>query len=133
MKNRLLTLAGTLALLAVLGKFYAVPVLAQVRAALVKNIDERGRNPYIQHLGCFSNGTQSCTAFFPTVPANKRLVIEHVDGTVQTPDTLFYVSFAGNSAITQFAFFPLQSTDPSNFKTYVASQPFLTYAEAGQT
>jgi hypothetical protein len=46
MKNRLLTLAGVLALLAVVGKFYAEPVWAQARAALVKNIDERGRNPF---------------------------------------------------------------------------------------
>ncbi len=42
MKNRLLTFAGALALLAVLGHFYAVPLMAQVRAALVKNTGRAG-------------------------------------------------------------------------------------------
>ena len=49
MKNRLITMAGALALLAVVGKFYATPALAKlVRAALVKNVDEKGRSPYMQ-------------------------------------------------------------------------------------
>jgi hypothetical protein len=46
MKNKLITLAATAALLAVLGHFYAKPLMAQVRAALTQNIDEPGRNPY---------------------------------------------------------------------------------------
>jgi hypothetical protein len=46
MKNRFMQIAGVLALMAVLGKFYAVPLIAQVRAAVVKNIDEKGRIPY---------------------------------------------------------------------------------------
>lgn len=46
MKNRTMMLAGTLMLVAVLGKFYVPPLLAQARAALVKNVDEPGRTPY---------------------------------------------------------------------------------------
>ena len=43
MKSNLLTLAGTLALVAVLGKFYAIPAVAQVtRAALVQDRDSPG-------------------------------------------------------------------------------------------
>jgi hypothetical protein len=131
MKNRLLTLAGALALMAVLGKFYAVPVLAQVRAALVKNIDEHGRIPYSQHLNCQNTGSAECNATFFTVPANKRLVIEHVNGFVGTFTNLAAVNFFGNGT-TQNIFFQLQGTNGGN-NIYVANEPFLTYFEAGQT
>jgi hypothetical protein len=71
MKNKLLTFAGALALLAVLGHFYAKPLLAQVRAALVQNVDEPGRNPI--PLG-YQAVTSSGANF--SVPAGKRYVIE---------------------------------------------------------
>ena len=45
MKNRLLTFAGALVLLAVLGSYYAKPLLATV-AALVQDRDSKGRNVY---------------------------------------------------------------------------------------
>ena len=98
MKNRLLTFAGALALLAVMGKFYAQPLMAQVRAALVKNIDEPGRNPYTAFLPCYSSSTNSCTAFFPAVPANMELVVQHISMSVDTPTPLSNVDFYGNGA-----------------------------------
>jgi len=76
MKHKLLTLAGALALLAVLGKFYAKPLFAQVRSALVKNIDEPGRAPYQVPVFCQA-ATCNFIALTP-VPAHSRLVIEHV-------------------------------------------------------
>src|SRR5258706_15121720 len=83
MKNRILTLAGILALVAVLGKFYAVPAIAQaVRAAVVKNIDEPGRSPFQQE--AFFSGScpniTACSVNYAPVPANKRLVITNVSG-----------------------------------------------------
>jgi hypothetical protein len=129
MKNRLLTFAGTLALLAVLGRFYAVPVLAQVRAALVKNIDERGRIPYTQSVGCFNNGLTQCVAIFPFVPANKRLVIEHINGFVGTATNLYSVVLGGNGTSSNI-FFQLQGAQ-SGLNLFVANQPFLAYFEAG--
>ena len=99
MKNKLLTLAGALALLAVLGKFYAKPVFAQVRAALVQNVDEPGRTPYQQELQVIGNSgcdTDFCTPgfTFAVVPANKRLVIKQVSAT-------FYAS-AGASVLATY-------------------------------
>jgi hypothetical protein len=41
-------MAGTLALLAVFGKFYAVPAIAQIRSALIKTVGGKGRTPYMQ-------------------------------------------------------------------------------------
>lgn len=84
MKTRLLQLAGGLALLAVLGKFYAVPLIAQVRAAVVKNIDEKGRIPYqeTQNGTCQVGSNRFCTVNFSAIPAGKRLVLEHVSALV---------------------------------------------------
>ena len=84
MKNKLLNFAGALAALAILGHFYAKPLLAQVRAALVKNVDEHGRVPYQQSTGC-SPSPSNCEALFPAVPSNRRLVIEYVSALVISP------------------------------------------------
>jgi len=80
MKNKLLTLAGALALLALLGHFYAKPLLAQVRAALISNIDEPGRIPYTAALPISINAGGNFAATAPAVPQNKRLVITFVSG-----------------------------------------------------
>src|SRR4051794_5555369 len=80
MKNRLLTLAGALALAAVLGKFYAVPALAQVRAALVQDRDNPARSYYqTLNLSCGYAAT-ICATDLAVVPAGKRLVIKSVSG-----------------------------------------------------
>ena len=87
MKNRMMTLAGTLLLVAVLGKFYVPPLLAQVRAALVKNVDEPGRSPY----QAVPVSTNDCGAYaflnFPPVPMGKRLVVTFVSGGTSTEES----------------------------------------------
>ncbi len=132
MKNRLFALAGGLALFAVLGHFYAKPLLAQVRAALVKNIDERGRNPYIQNVTCYSASANTCTVFLPAVPAGMRLVVEHLNVSMDTPTALISVDISGNGTI-MFPFMQKMSSDSAGNSIYVANQPFLSYYEAGQT
>jgi hypothetical protein len=77
MKNRLITLAGGLVLLAVAGKF-ATPAIAQaVRAALVRDIDNPARNAVQFELYGYYGSTDYI------VPAGKTLVIEDV--AFQTP------------------------------------------------
>jgi hypothetical protein len=139
MKNRLWTMAGALALLAVVGKFYALPAIAQtVRAALVKNIDERGRNPYSAHVACgFVPPAFFCDAA-PTspVPAGMRLVVEYVNMQVavsrgavlnspilftNVPDNIF------NYIPTTFAL----SNGESDI--YVGRENLVGYVEAGNT
>lgn len=76
MKNRLLTMAGALALLAVVGKFYALPAIAQtVRAALVQDRDSPARQ-------AFTYSTQPPAGtnplVFPSVPAGKRRIVNGV-------------------------------------------------------
>ena len=73
-----------LALLTVVGKFYAVPVLAQVRATIVQDRDQEGRNIYQYYSNCTgSQGT--CTITFPTVPTGEQLIVKHVSLISQSP------------------------------------------------
>src|SRR5215475_13967952 len=82
MNNKLLIGATALVLLGTLGHFGARPLLAQIRAALVKNIDEQGRTPYQSSQSCNTPGNTVCSADLTPVPAGKRLVIQHVSGLV---------------------------------------------------
>src|SRR4051794_9283305 len=83
MKNRLVMGAAALASLIALGHFGGKPLLAQIRAALVKNIDERGRSPYRAGSRCQGSGDLNiCVASFPAVAANRRLVVEYINGNI---------------------------------------------------
>jgi hypothetical protein len=116
MRNRLLTLAGALALIAVLGHFYAKPLLAQVRAALVQNVDEPGRNPI--PLGFLSVIGNSEADF--SVPAGKRYVIEAFTG------RCFLDSASSLTAVEVTATTPF---GPSNGQAF--AQAFRTNANGG--
>lgn len=114
MKNRLLTLAGALLLLAVLGKFYAKPVLAQVRAALVQDVDQPARAPFQVAVPININNF----TFTPvSIPTGKRLVIDYIstDGAAQTagsyiqPIIILSSVVAGGSAA-MYYIAPSQST-----------------------
>jgi hypothetical protein len=139
MKHKLLTFAGALALLAVLGKFYAVPAIAQaVRAAVVKNIDEKGRIPYQAQINC--TGYSVCNVGLSPVPAHSRLVVEHIglQAVVDTGSQVMFTALGAESGV----FNQLSSYDmllatfqgeAFGYDTYIVSGPALTYFEAGQT
>jgi hypothetical protein len=76
-KNKLMSLGGALALLAILGHYFAKPLMAQVRAALVQNVDEPARNPFLIRLSGSSPGGNFIDVPPFTVPAGKRYVVEH--------------------------------------------------------
>jgi hypothetical protein len=140
MKNRLMQLAAGLALMAVLGKFYAVPLIAQVRAALVKNIDERGRIPYMVQAHCASGQgvlTNQCAGSFPAVPGNKRFVVEYINGEIDAdhnrPFSRAFLELPSpnqGSLILSTHFESL--IGQTNFDTYSVSMPVVFYCEAGQ-
>src|ERR1700704_2000436 len=79
MKNKLLILAGALALVAVIGLFYGKPLLAQVRAALVSDVDNPARGFVQLHFVASGNGAFQIN-HDPQylVPAGKRLVIDTI-------------------------------------------------------
>ena len=134
MRNRLWTLAATLALLAVLGKFYAKPLIAQVKAAIVQDRDSKARNIY-QALNSCSNVTNPCQIDFAAVPAGKRLIIEQVSAIVTLPpvagNSLAGVELRGGNV---FQFLPLVAA-PGNFSgqvQYSTNQTVLASYDAGQ-
>jgi len=93
MKNKLLTLAGTLAVLAVLGHFYAKPLLAQVRAALVQDVDNPARHPFYLELDATPGGNSTYT-----VPSGQRVIIEFISQSIDvgqpfsgTAESIFFL------------------------------------------
>ncbi len=130
-RNRLLMFAGALALTAVLGKFYAVPAIAQAaRAALVQDRDNPARQPYTALVPTV-NGTASS----PAVPAGTRLIVTHM-----------YFDYEGVSGLScgaevlapgHHSFYAL--TDPAAFltnggvQTYAADHAFQIALDPGQS
>ena len=139
MKNKLLTLAGALVLLVVMGRFYAQPLLAQVRAALVESIDEPGRQPYQQTV-LFNQTDTTCNfgAFcdvqFNPVPAGFRLVITHASAFfgIAVGGAGQHVSLAidDNSFGTTLL---LPAPTFVGFNEYIASSPVSFFVDAGHT
>jgi len=105
-------------------------LMAQVRAALIKNVDEKGRIPY-QQSGATSCGTGLCDFSFPIVPAGKRLVVEHVSANI-------YVNTGGvNATFLEgaggFTVFSLPGRAMATPQLIGVNEQVLAYYEAGQT
>ncbi len=136
MKNKLLTLAGALALAAVLGKFYAVPAFAQVRAALMQDRDSKARNYYqTANLSC-GYAVSICSMDLPVVPAGKRLVIEHISGEADTsgPTDLYRASlWAKNLWPSAYLEFGPANLTPNNLYARAFNQVVFAAFDAGQT
>jgi hypothetical protein len=142
MRNRLLTFAGALALLAVLGKFYATPLMAQVRATLVQDVDQPARAPFQVTVPININ---NFTFTNVPIPTGKRLVIDYVavEGAAQTagsyiqPVIIVSSTVAGNNSNYYLA--PTQSsTTPGQYyhteqTTIYADSLALSPAYAGFT
>jgi hypothetical protein len=132
MKKTMLALARGCALIAILGHFSAKPVMAQVRAALVKNIDEPGRSPFTLRIDC--NGSSNfCVGTSATaVPAHKRFVVQYVNGGGGLNGSLAssLVSVANGSFLYLDPHF---ISNAFGFSIYAISMPVVAYFEAGQT
>lgn len=125
-----------LALMAVLGRFYAAPLIAQVRAAIVQDRDSVARNFYQEVESCF-NVPNPCVIPFATVPAGKRLIVKQVSTlvTLPAPGTLADVELRGANGSGVFQFIPIVAA-PGNFGgqfQYTAHAEVLASFEAGQT
>jgi hypothetical protein len=132
MKFRMLQFAGVLAVLAVVGKFYAVPAIAQVRAALTQDRDQRGRNIYQSQGVCFQV-KNPCQITFPAVPVGQRLIIEHAStiNIMQSATALNGVQLR-NGFVYQFL---LPTAAPGNYPGefyFVSNDNVLLSYDAGQ-
>jgi hypothetical protein len=97
-----------------------------------RDVDSPGRSPYYQTVTCYSSNSNQCTAQFSVVPANKRLVVEYIASSVDTPTALTIAEFDAAGSIFIPILHTLQGNDPAGNKIYVASQPMLYFFEAGQ-
>jgi hypothetical protein len=139
MKNRFMTMAGALALLAVVGKYYALPAIAQtVRAAIVKNIDERGRNPYAIGVSCIpTSGYCYATGIGGPIPGGMRLVVENINiaGFFPTGGSVTRTALAVNTAIQRLHDVTGgTSADAGNGQAiYALNANLIDYVEAGES
>ena len=102
-----LSAAAAVCALWIVGTFTAKPLLAQIRAAFIQNVDEPGRNPYQETQFTVCGGPQNCNFQFAIVPAGKRLVLTHVSGFVDVkggtlPNANVESNFGGNQYATVF-------------------------------
>jgi hypothetical protein len=138
MKNKLLISAIFVFTLAVVLHHYEKPVMAQVRAALVQNIDEPGRSPFTLALECSSSGnSNACFGTSSTaVPANKRFVVQYVNGNMSIFGSgVFDTGSVSSNSITGSTVYldPHFVVNAFGFSTYTINMPVAAYFEAGQT
>lgn len=93
-----------------------------VRAALVRNQDEPGRNPYSQNAECSGSG---CSVTFSPVPAGQRLVVTFLNGAVAAdPGTALFLG--GHSHEIRL----LPTVHSSGLE--VANSPVVVFYDAGE-
>ncbi len=101
MRTTLLSSARALTFAAVVGTLYTPQLFAQVRPAVVKNVDEPGRSPYQAIQTSFNNCGVYGFAYFPPVPAGKRLVVTFMSGQFQlTVTSKVYARLLSAPAVT---------------------------------
>src|ERR1700757_351238 len=139
MMKKVWAIVVALAALSVLTHFFGKPVLASVRAALVQNVDEPGRNPYQEtefDLSCSNGANPACNVDFAAVPAGKRLVVPHVNGFVDvvggTLPNMFLSSSLGGSQYATVFFQGERGTKIPTSTRIVINQPINAYFGAGE-
>ena len=122
--------AGLAALSMVIALGTETRAIAQaVRAALVRNQDEPGRNPYFETRGDSVCVSGACTLTFSPVPAGQRLVLTFLSTGYSSfaPPPRFIVLETPNKHVQWFQTFMTDSAS-----SYMSS-PVVAYYEAGET
>ena len=135
LKNQILLAAGFALLAGVISGVTAAPAIAQaIKAALIKNVDEPGRNPYTFEIQCAVSAT-SCFLTAPLVPANKRLVIEHISGSIDVApgskiSDMAIVAALSPTILRRARLFPQYALTIFGKDRYVVNDPVLVYIDA---
>lgn len=99
----------------------------------VKNVDERGRNPYQARVHCETDSGNTCFAETAAIPDGKRLVLEHVNASVQLfsdsgiQSVDVFLKSSGHAA----ALPPQLVSSNGLLRNYVVNETVLIYVEAG--
>lgn len=122
----------------ILGGVFAEPVWAQVRPALVRDIDTPALAPFtasVDYTLCCLNDQRLLT----TVPAGKRLVIDHISyysaGEAAGGDELIFGALRNGQfgpLMVILEIHPPHASATSSFTIQDGSQPVKAYFEAGQ-
>jgi hypothetical protein len=132
MKNKLLIAAASLFVFAVLLHNFEKPVLAQIRAIFIKNIDERGRSPYMTTVNCFPiSNANGCTGQFPAIPPSKRFVVEYVNSSYLINGAVSGSAYLTGGSTPRMYLDPHFSQSFAGSNSYVISMQFLAYYEPG--
>jgi hypothetical protein len=116
----------------------AQPVPVDARQAgtwLIRNADERGRQPYHEKLNLYTNDSAMVQGTVP-VPEGKRLVVEYLSAYVLGPGPAVVTVHAGVAgAYNQGAWLSVDrirnSSVPGGLKTYFGGEMVRCYGEPG--
>jgi hypothetical protein len=135
-KRSVVIVAVLIAGAAILGGMFGQPVAAQVRAALVRDVDTAALAPIsltVEYSLCCINDQRLVT----TVPAGKRLVIDHISyysSGASSDQMIFGALRAGQFGPLRaiLAVNPPHASAASTFTIQDGAQPVTTYFEAGE-
>jgi hypothetical protein len=108
-------------------------VIAQVRPALVRNVDEPARVPYFVQAQPTCPYSNECLVAGPVVPAGKRLRVTRLEGMIllQVPNVIVYLSVNNDNA--PVVLFPSSVFNQSFFGSGVSFNQEVDFTfEAGQ-
>lgn len=102
------------------------------RTVSVRNVDERGRAPYMQFQvrPCPGGAAVPCEVAFPPVPAGHRLVLEHVNASINfAPGGVRRTALI----VLEDAIVVLPTRPSSDPNLVIVNEPALVYYESGET
>lgn len=131
-RKNLVWAAAVVTAVAVIGMLTSKPVLAQIKAALVANVDAPGRIPY---QGVVVVRTDTCCYSLPPVPSGKRLVMTNVAGSMKLnpPGVLASVDLVNQQTGAQVSNAATLAGTFAGQNVFGLNAPMQLVADSGQT
>lgn len=99
-----------------------------------RDVNNPARSPYLFSAACESNNSNGCNVTTPPVPAGKRLVLQHVNGSMQllnaAAQVQAYELFIGNVSL---KFAPRLVGSFGGLSNWAVNEPTLMFVEPGGT
>ncbi|HWR17212.1 MAG TPA: hypothetical protein VN577_20455 [Terriglobales bacterium] len=135
LKHRYITVIFTIVGVAVLLSIFTQPAMAQIRPAMVRDVDTPALTPFFATVDYYFN-TLNDQRLLTTVPAGKRLVIEYISYWSAGPigDQLVFATLRRAQYGTLMVMMQINPPHPSADSSYTiqdGSQMVKAYFEAG--
>ena len=119
--------------LGLVGTFLTSEACAQIRPAMVRNVDEPARVPYFHTRDASCPYGNLCEATFPTVPAGKRLRVTSISVFWRNETVSAFMALDVNTSLNPVLIFPVSPTPFAYYgNCYAKTQEVDYYFEAGQ-